>query len=238
MRVLTFNIHHGRGPDGRLDLRRVAEVIRAGEADVACLQEVDRHLSPRSDFADQAGWLAADLGMDLAYGANVDFDPPAPGRPRGRYGTAILSRLPLRDNGNTFLPGAPGNERRGLLSVTVVADGRPVEVFTTHLQDTDAAERLDQARAVAALVAGRPGPVVLTGDFNAQPGTPEIRALTGFLRDAWQQAGAGAGITYPATGWRIDYVFTSPDVGVSSVTVPPSDASDHLPLLADLRLPG
>ncbi|MGV9770462.1 endonuclease/exonuclease/phosphatase family protein [Streptosporangium sp. NPDC003464] len=237
LRVATFNIHHGRGPDGRLDLRRVADVIRGGQADVAGLQEVDRHYSERSEFVDQATWLAAELGMDVAYGANLDLDPPAPGDPRRQYGTAILSRFPIRDSGNTSLPGFPGSEQRGLLRATIVVHGVPVRICTTHLQDDDAAERLEQARAVQALIAGRQGPVILTGDFNALPGTPEIRVLAPSLRDSWSQAGAGAGHTYPATGSRIDYVFASPEVEVRSATVVAGDASDHLPVFVDVLLP-
>ncbi|NUR82746.1 MAG: metal-dependent hydrolase, partial [Nonomuraea sp.] len=118
LRVVTFNIHHGRGPDGRLDLRRVADVLHTSGADVAALQEVDRHYAARSDFADQAAWLATALGMRLAHGANLDLDPSAPGRPRRRYGTAVLSRFPIRDSGNTLLPRFPGSEQRGLLHAT------------------------------------------------------------------------------------------------------------------------
>ncbi|MFI6497945.1 endonuclease/exonuclease/phosphatase family protein [Nonomuraea typhae] len=235
LRVATFNIHHGRGPDDRLDLGRVADVIRAGGAVVAGLQEVDRHWSPRSAFADQAAWLAADLGMNVVFCANLDLDPPAPGIPRRQYGTAVLSRFPIRDSGNTFLPGSPVGERRGLLRATIVVHGVPVQVCTTHLQDDDPAGRLRQARAVRALVTGRPGPVILTGDFNALPDAPEIRVLTRSLRDAWP--GPGPGPTFPAAGSRIDYVFTSPDIEVMSAAVVPCDASDHLPVFVDLLLP-
>ncbi|WP_431898964.1 endonuclease/exonuclease/phosphatase family protein [Nonomuraea sp. bgisy101] len=237
LRVATFNIHHGRGPDDRLDLRRVADVIRAGRAGIAGLQEVDRHCSRRSEFVDQAAWVAAELGMDVVFGANLDLGPPAPGGRRRQYGTAILSRFPIRDSGNTFLPRFPGSEQRGLLRATIVVHGVPVQVCNTHLQDDDAAERLEQARAVRALITERPGPVILTGDFNALPGAPEIRVLTRSLRDAWAQPGAGPGHTFPATGSRIDYVFTSPDVEVRSATVVPCDASDHLPVFVDMLLP-
>jgi endonuclease/exonuclease/phosphatase family metal-dependent hydrolase len=68
--VTSFNIHHGQGTDGCLDLARIARVIRASGAGVAGLQEVDRHFAKRSDWADQAAELAGLLGCHVAYGAN------------------------------------------------------------------------------------------------------------------------------------------------------------------------
>jgi endonuclease/exonuclease/phosphatase family metal-dependent hydrolase len=45
--VMSFNIHHGQGTDGVLDLERIARVIRASGADIVGLQEVDRHFGGR-----------------------------------------------------------------------------------------------------------------------------------------------------------------------------------------------
>src|SRR5215217_7363986 len=52
VRLVTFNTHHGVGDDGRHDLPRLATVLAAAEADVICLQEVDRHFGPRSENVD------------------------------------------------------------------------------------------------------------------------------------------------------------------------------------------
>ena len=52
--VLTFNIHHGAGTDDVLSLERIASVIKNSDADLVGLQEVDRHYSARSNWADQA----------------------------------------------------------------------------------------------------------------------------------------------------------------------------------------
>src|SRR5690606_40244932 len=54
VKVLTYNIAHGVGHDGRLDLDRIAGVIRRSGADVVALQEADKHWDARSDFVDQA----------------------------------------------------------------------------------------------------------------------------------------------------------------------------------------
>jgi endonuclease/exonuclease/phosphatase family metal-dependent hydrolase len=81
---------------------------------------------------------------------------------------------------------------------------------------------------------------VLVGDLNATPDSPEIGAITEDLADAWAQAGEGDGFTYDAETphARIDYVLTSSDVVARTAAVVTSDASDHLPVVADLVLPG
>ena len=244
MRVLTFNIHHGVGTDGRLDLDRVAEVISGADVAVAGLQEVDRNFDGRSDFVDQAAYLADALEMHVVYGANIDLDPLVPGGPRRQYGTAILSGHPILDWENTHLPRFPGHEQRGLLRARITVRDQPVEVYNTHLQHDNAAERLAQARAIVELIGTPRDPVVLLGDLNARPAALAIRTLTGVLVDSWAEAGLGAGYTFPSRGpdRRIDYVLHSADVvdrSVAVLTKPPAVfASDHLPVAADLALPG
>ncbi|MDG4828357.1 endonuclease/exonuclease/phosphatase family protein [Solwaraspora sp. WMMD1047] len=243
-RALTFNIHHGAGADGLVDLDRIARVVRSTGADVVGLQEVDRHWSERSGFADQATELARRLKMHLVYGANLDLDPLTPGAPRRQYGTALLSRYRILDWDNTLLPKVAGHEQRGLLRARIVVGRVPVQVYTTHLQHNDAAERLLQAEAIRELVGGWRGPAVLLGDLNATPETPEMTTLTALLPDAWAAAGTGAGHTYPSDlpTVRIDYVLASPTVRVRTARVHNDPAavaaSDHLPVSAVLTVAG
>jgi glycerophosphoryl diester phosphodiesterase len=237
--VATYNIAHAAGIDGRLDLERIAAEIERGGAEVVGLQEVDRHWSERSGFVDQAQWLADRLGMHVAYGANLDLDPPAPDRPRRQYGTAILSAHPILWSRNTHLPRPEGGEQRGLLEAGIDVDGVRVRVANTHLQHTSAVERRAQTERIAELLRPARGPVVLTGDLNAPPDAPELAPLRPRLVDAWPRGGAGDGFSYPSSGptARIDYVLTTPDVDVESARTLPSPASDHQQVVADLVLP-
>jgi endonuclease/exonuclease/phosphatase family metal-dependent hydrolase len=240
VRVMSYNIHHGQGVDGRLDLERIAQEIRDSDADVVGLQEVDRHWSERSDFADQAAELARMLRMHVVYGANLDRDPLAPGEPRRQYGTAILSDAPIHDWRNTLLPRTGDLEQRGLLEALVTVRGVPVRVFTTHLQHNSQQERIAQIAAVREIIGVPQESVVLTGDLNARPDTPEIDAITEDLVDAWAEAGVGDGYTLSAENpyARIDYVMHSDDVVARTAAVLSTDGSDHLPVIADLALPG
>jgi endonuclease/exonuclease/phosphatase family metal-dependent hydrolase len=240
LRVATFNIHHGVGLDGVLDLARIAATVERTGAEVVGLQEVDRHWSQRSNFVDQATWLADVLGMDLAFGANLDLDPPAPGAPRRQFGTAILSAYRIRATTNTLLPRPLGGEQRGLLEAQIKVRGIPVRVFNTHLQHNSQFERLAQVARISEVLATAKESVVLLGDLNATPDTPEIADLTDQLVDAWVTAGVGDGFTFDAATphARIDYVMSSGNVVARTAAVVTTDAADHLPVVVNLALPG
>lgn len=240
MRVVSYNIRHGVGADGRLDLQRTADTIAAAGADLVGLQEVDRHFSARSGFVDQAGWLGERLGMHVAFGANLDLEPPEPGRPRRQYGNAALAVPEVLGWLNVPLPGPAGTEPRGLLEALVVMDGRPLRFLVTHLQNRSQPARLAQVDVVRGVVTGRPSPAVLAGDLNARPGSAEVRRLTAVAEDAWAAAGRGRGHTFPATApaARIDYVLATPDLVATAAAVIDSRASDHRPVRADLESAG
>ena len=240
LRVATFNIHHGVGLDNVLDLERVAATVESTGAEVIGLQEVDVHFGERSNFVDQATWLADRLGMYLVFGANLDFDPLTPGAPRRQYGTAILSEHRIRASTNTLLPRPEGGEQRGLLEAHIRVRGLPVRVYNTHLQHNSQVERLAQIAAIRDVLAGTDESVVVLGDLNATPDSPEIASLTEDLVDAWVTAGVGDGYTFDAATphARIDYVMSSDDVVARTAAVVVTDAADHLPVVVDLGLPG
>jgi endonuclease/exonuclease/phosphatase family metal-dependent hydrolase len=240
LRVATYNIHHGVGLDGMLDLERTARQIEATGVEVVGLQEVDRHWSERSNFVDQASWLAERLGMHVVYGANLDRDPLTPGAERRQYGTAILSSYKFRSWTNTLLPRPLGGEQRGLLEAVIKVRGLDVRVFNTHLQHDSQVERLAQVAQVRQIVGQATESVVLLGDLNATPESQEIGQITQDLVDAWITAGVGPGYTYDAASphARIDYVLTSAGIVARTAAVVTTDTSDHLPVVADLALPG
>jgi endonuclease/exonuclease/phosphatase family metal-dependent hydrolase len=235
--VGTFNIHHGVGLHGRLDLRRTAEAVTAAGLDVVALQEVDRRWSARSRFVDQAGFLAERLGMHMSFGPCVVRDRRQDG-PR-EYGNALLSRHPIEKTRSTLLPRPRGGEQRGLLEADIVVGGHTLRCLATHLHHLSRAERLAQVEAINTTIVDRDVPTVLLGDLNARPGSPEIAVATRHLVDAWTVGGGTDGYTFSARSphVRIDYVLASPDIAVEAARVVPTDASDHLPLSVDLRLP-
>ncbi|WP_457034161.1 endonuclease/exonuclease/phosphatase family protein [Kitasatospora sp. P5_F3] len=237
--VLSFNIRHGLGTDGVLDLDRTARVIRSSGADVIGLQEVDRHFGERSDWGDQATALAELLGYHLAFGANIDLEPPAPGRPRIQYGTAVLSRHPIVRWDNTHLFRSPGEEQRGLLHAEIDVHGVAVHVYSAHLELFSETDRVRQAEQVVELI-GATGPAVLLGDFNATPRAAEIATVRASFTDAWTAFGGSEPVTFPAEAPEecIDYVFVGRGVRPlwTAVVLDDPVASDHLPVLARLSV--
>ena len=247
VRLVTFNTHHGVGEDARHDLPRLAKLLASVEADVICLQEVDRHFGDRSEDVDQALLLSRALDMQLAWGPAID--EPGETEPR-QYGNALLSRLPILVSDVHRLPG--GGEPRSALRTMLELDGGTLWVTATHLTTRSPEERRAQVAALAALHTDQMAAGVLVGDFNAGPDAPELAGLRDRFSDAWELAGdrddqAGwrfwqrdEGLTHPARSphQRIDQVWVSPGVTVAAAQVLDADgASDHLPLMVDLRVP-
>lgn len=230
VRIAAYNIKHGEGMDGVVDLARAAEVLRALDADVITLQEIDRGVQ-RTVGVDQAAALGEMLGMDAYFG---DFMPYQ----GGEYGMAVLSRLPVRRVENIRLP--DGDEpRTGLeIEVAVGPEGRPLSIVGIHLYRT-VEERVAQAEALSEALDAREHPVVLAGDFNSFRGDRVISGLRG--RDWFVLDKDGASMTFPADdpAREIDFVMLRPASAFEIVEHRVIDevlVSDHRPLLVVLRL--
>jgi len=267
IRVMSYNIKHGQtnaacaqaaatpgqppAADCNLDLQAAIAVIREHDPDIVGLQEVDRHWG-RSAGADQPELLAAALGMPhTCYGANLSHQPDAHADRTHQYGTLILSRHPILTCGNTLLPRTGvAAEQRGVTLAIIDVNGVTLRFYNTHLH-VAAADRLLQTPVIAQAIDVAASPIVVVGDFNAQPTAKELEPIATRLTDAWARAGvrdAGNpdGLTSPAEPdsaprHRIDYAFVSPSVAIRAARVVVDGkthlASDHYPLVVDLTLP-
>lgn len=166
LKVFCWNIQHGRGMDGRIDLDRIAAVIDAEKPDLVALQEVDQ-ATRRSGGVDQAAVLGEKLGMEVVFGKAMDYQG-------GGYGLAVLSRLPIDGHRVHRLPG-PGEPRIAL--ETIVRRGDETLGFVcVHLDHRSEETRVAQVKAIDQALEGRKR-VLLCGDINDVPGSATMRAF-------------------------------------------------------------
>ena len=163
----------------------------------------------------------------------------------GSYGVGVMTRERILDHFTVALPRGEGAEPRVL---TVVELARYV-IATTHLDHTSAAAQRDQVAVINRVMRERYAeaskPVFLGGDLNALPDSGTLRAL----QEAWTVLTPTDGGTYPSHDPKkcIDYILQL-DNGVTCETAGArvlhcfgtgdvSRASDHLPVLLEIRLP-
>lgn len=230
LRVVSYNIQHGAGMDRKLDLERTADVLRRLEPDLVALQEVDENCR-RSKGVDQAAELGRLLGMEHRFGEFMDYDG-------GRYGLAVLSKLPITATRRHQLP--KGAEPRCALEIEVDATGlgfdRPLSFTCVHNDWTKEAIRVEQMKALSAAL-GERRPAIIAGDYNGEPEDASLAVLT---EAGWRILGKNGGREWNRT-WpadtptkEIDHVAERglPDYAVSHDVVEEQVASDHRPILA------
>jgi endonuclease/exonuclease/phosphatase family metal-dependent hydrolase len=232
-RVMTFNIHHGEGLDGKVDFSRIATLIQRERADLVALQEVDKGVL-RTARRDLPAELAALTGLTCVFSNNFHYQG-------GEYGNAVLTRFPALSATNSHYQMLHTNEQRGILQLTLDVYGRRLTFMNTHIDyRRDDSERLLNVREIGELMtqSGRHD-VILCGDFNAMPDSQVYQRLKTMFNDTWESAGKGTGWTYPADNprRRIDYIWISKTTQLEAVNayVSESAASDHRPLVVEMR---
>lgn len=226
-RVLCWNLHHGVGEDGKLDLERIAGVIRSQKPDFVALQEVDRKCR-RSGSVDQAGELARLTGMEGVFGKAMDYDG-------GEYGQAILTRHRIVETKIHRLPGE--GEPRIAFAAEIDTGGERIHFVTVHLDHRSDSHRVEQAHTLVKTFAQTKDPLILAGDFNDVPRSVALSAFS----EPWQWvAKEDPAVTHPAGRPRveIDHVFVRGlrPVG-KAVVLPEAVASDHRPISAVVARP-
>lgn len=237
LRVLSYNVHGQRD-----DVAALADVVRGARPDVVIVQEAPRRFRWRHKCAA----LADRLGLVVVAG----------GLPA--LGNLILAdlRVRVRRTWCQRYPLTPGRHLRGAAyaecAVGPVASSRTAAepaageawfvVAGTHLA-TDPEERPDQADRFRRELATVRLPVIVGADLNDTPDGVAWGRVAAGLTDAALVTGCGDRFTYPcgAPHRRIDALFVDERIEVLGYDVLDDErarrASDHFPVLADLRLP-
>lgn len=223
VRVMTWNIHGGLGPDGRHDLERMLALVRAADPDVLALQEIDSRRAPQGEHP--VAMLKRVLGHHGIAATAITS-------PDGDYGQVLLSRWPMTDT-DVHDISAPGREPRRAITAVINAPAGKLFVLAAHL-GLKFSERHRQCRQLAALTTVSSLTTVAMGDFNdwMTPGSVQnvlARKLPGRTRHR----------TFPARLplLKLDRIYCRPAEAMLSSRVEPAarTISDHLPVIAEIR---
>jgi endonuclease/exonuclease/phosphatase family metal-dependent hydrolase len=228
IQVATYNVHRWTGLNGRsaADPARAGFVISELGADVIALQEVMR--PHHGDDPLEA--IAEAMGLYVTFAATRVHK-------RGELGNAILSRWPL--GGVSMLDLSCSRlEKRVAVAAQIPFGGGVLEVIATHLALSDRTRRKQVEALLGHPQLGR-GPTVLLGDMNSWRRCPATRALEDRHSSGRELENP---LSFPSARpvLALDRVYTS---GVRLLEISAHDtraaqrASDHLPVVARIRLP-
>ena len=240
LRVLSLNLAHGRA-DGRHQLlqtsrhrehtlSRIAALFERERPDVVGLQEADGPSFWSGGFCHVES-LARRSGFAFAtHGAHVER--------RGlSYGTGLLSQLELADAlACTFDRSLP-TPAKGFTVATARLDDTLIDIVSVHLDFLRARVRARQVARMVEVLSPRRRPLVVMGDFNS--GWHDERSAVQGLANALQlvaHAPDDRSHTFPTFGSRLDWILVSPQLAFERHQVLPDVVSDHLPVVADIRL--
>jgi len=232
LRILSYNIHHAEGVDGKLDIPRIAQVILSVDPDLVALQEVDKN-TIRTGKVNQDIELSRLTKMNCVFGSNITFQG-------GQYGNAILSKFPIIKNKNFLLPNVDSGEQRGLLQSQIqISNKENVLFFSTHLDHRRSdTERLASAKAINQIISlDNKSPAILAGDFNDVPDSPTLKELG----KVWLRTNKKILRTIPASkpSRQIDYIFVQPKERwkiIESQILDEDIASDHRAIFSIIEL--
>lgn len=235
IRVLSYNLRSGRRMSGELDIAGTVSVICRIAPDIAGLQEVRIWKDLPAGEGNMPVLLGEGTGMASFFGRTLD-------RETFEYGIGALSRFPAELVEVLFLPQPATSEQRAVIVLKITAAEKTFYLVNTHLvfeRELDHV-RADQMRAITALLKEKSYyPAILTGDFNATPGSPCLGVLK---QENWQIADMTP-LTFPADQprHRIDYIAWYPAESFclkDFCVVNEPAASDHRPVLAELMFAG
>ena len=254
VKVVSFNIAAG-AKNFKVDLNKTAEAIKALDADILGLQEIDR-MTKRSGNIDQLKILADLTGYNFVYGKTIDFDG-------GEYGIGILTKHKIVKAEKVELPNEVNEEPRVALMAQIKIDGieEPINFINTHLGIVlnakteeelarDSYIRVRQAKVINDYAAKLNGVKFLAGDMNDPLNSDAITVLKSSWVSVIKEETPNT-LTYPANNpyKGIDFVFVNPETKWDAEYLIPSTEearketgidwriiSDHLPVIATFEV--
>lgn len=232
VKVLSFNILHGKTTKGNFNLDVLAKLIKVANPDFVALQEVDYKVnrSKKYDLVTELGWRTK---MAPIFARAMYYDG-------GEYGEGVLSKYSFLSTRNVSLPYLEGQEPRAALEVVAELPSKDTIAFIgTHFAHEGNAGRERQAKRINEVFSKNKYPTILAGDLNARPGSEPINILEEMWEATYEKENPE--FTYPSDDPRvkIDYVMFYPKNRwrvLEKVVIQDTIASDHCAYLVTLEL--
>lgn len=242
LRTITFNMCHGEGKDGKIDVKRQAEFLKEYQPDILFLQEIDLY-TDRVNKENQIQDFSEYIGLTYnSMGTYINFK-------NGFYGDGILSKFPIAYSANYLMPKQkPENETRGLLCNKIPFGTTKLNLFSAHLSTCEA-ERIIAAKEIMKLVKRikQDEIVIIGGDFNVgkkkigdhlyeyeQKNTYEEYEI---LKENLNKVG-NCEPTWSMNKYKgcIDTIFYSKSIQLKKYKTIQTDVSDHNPVFAEFEI--
>lgn len=233
LRMMTWNVHHGKNTSNQLSVASQAAFIAQQNPHVVALQEVQTW--------DQNQPAMFEAELERRTGVNWTRVWAPVNTNSGTEGNLLLTRLPVSSS-TTFKMHATSNwdaigANRSVAQATVSVGGVPVHVFSTHIDYANSSYRTAQLLDLMDWLPRFSGRQIVGGDFNSTPGTYWISTMMSDYYDTWQDVTGSSGGGGTINGVRFDYLFrakvSSDKIRPTKIYLGSTSLSDHKAVIAD-----
>jgi endonuclease/exonuclease/phosphatase family metal-dependent hydrolase len=245
IKLLQWNIWESRNID------RITDFIKDLNPDILCIQEIRGTYRPDAQL-DIVKQIESTSGM----ASHCEIAQTRINQ-EGAYsqGNGVFSKYPIIDKTCRFLqeskpkPVDASDEGRIYVEAEINADGNPFTIGTTHLSYTNrfmtTKKKKLEVENLLEIVREKKENYILTGDFNSRPYSWTTKQISRYLKHCGPGLHENTWTVIPfkykgfietELNWRLDYVFASKDIHVSSTKIIKTDLSDHLPILVEFSI--
>lgn len=217
------------------------------KADIICLQELTIN-NPEQTVKNAVTYIAKRLGYEYAFQA-ISFEDDDM-----KQANAIFSKYPISESRNAWINEPTGtghynDQYRAYVEISVSVNGELLRIGTVHMSYTNAfaptPRKLKETEKLLSLIKQNRSKYILTGDFNATPDSAVLQNISKQFVNAGPNDTQKSWTTKPFSydgfkantlDWRLDYIFTTPDINTLSSEILQTELSDHLPILATFEI--